>query len=1004
MTDSIQTTNGDAMTILENADEAYLRLDAAFRFTFINRAAEALLGAPRSQMIGRTPWEVRPDTAGTPLEEGFRRAKAENAKVTFDNYYDPWKRWYTITATPDSNGGLVVHFLDSTERKRTQLALRESEERYRVLFEHMQEGVAYCRMIFEDGEPKDYIYLMVNRAFEGLNHLGDVVGRRATEVIPGFRESDPELFQIYGRVAQTGEPQKVEMYVKALEQWFSISAYSPQREHFVTVFEIITGRRQAESKLAEQSLRFRRTIEETDAGYFRIGADGRFEDVNRAWLRMYGFSEKSEIVGQPFAVVQVPDDLARAAQITDALLRGESAIGGEFSRLRRDGTVGYHTFSANPLVAGGQVVGIEGFLIDITDRKKAEQERQESDRRYRTLFDSMHEGVAVHRLIFSGGVPETYMLLDVNHRYEEIIGIKREDVINRLATEVYGVPAPPYLKEFASAVEAGSPIDFETHFEPMDKHFVISVAPMGDNLFATIFFDVTEQRKTEKAMRSLVTAIEQTGETIVVTDLDGIIQYCNPAFERVTGYTKEEAIGQSTRLLKSGKHNREFYERMWATLTRGDTWKGHLINRKKDGSLYEEDATISPIRERSGDLCGFVAVKRDVTERLHLEQQLVQAQKLESIGRLAGGVAHDFNNLLTVINGYCGLVIRKLNPGDPVWRDVNEIMKAGERAASLTKQLLAFSRKQVVEPKPLNLNVCIRDAEQMLQRLAGEDIVLSATLEPSLGQVLADPDQIHQVLMNVVANARDAMPHGGRLDIVTANADIEATDFAPSDEAKAGRYVVMSVSDTGTGMDENTRQHVFEPFFTTKEHGKGTGLGLSTVYGIVRQNGGWIDVSSEPGAGTSFKLYFPRAEACGSEETDGRARAAAGHGGETILVVEDQDALRRLTVTILKSKGYRVLEAPDGDAAWEVARRYPGEIQMVLTDVVLPGINGRELSERLKQVRPGLKVLYTSGYTSDVIGHRGVLDTGLAYLPKPFSPEKLEAKVREVLNEPGHRS
>jgi PAS domain S-box-containing protein len=360
------------------------------------------------------------------------------------------------------------------------------------------------------------------------------------------------------------------------------------------------------------------------------------------------------------------------------------------------------------------------------------------------------------------------------------------------------------------------------------------------------------------------------------------------------------------------------------------------------------------------------------TAREKLEGELRQAQKLESVGRLAGGVAHDFNNLLTVINGYSGFLLKRLSDTDPLRPYAQEISGAGERAASLTKQLLAFSRKQVIEPRVLNLNSTIRDAMPMLQRLIGEDIALTTKLGASLGQVMADPDQIHQVLMNLAVNARDAMPDGGRLVVETTN---------------------------GHGMDETTRQYIFEPFFTTKDSGKGTGLGLSTVYGIVRQSGGWIDARSEVGVGTSFEVYLPRMDERPAPEPK-EAGPSTEKGSETVLVVEDQAAVRSFTEAALLQCGYGVVGASDGEEAVAVAARYAGRIHLLLTDVVLPGMNGKELSERLKGLRPDLKVLFMSGYTADVIAHRGVLESGLSFLHKPFGPDELAAKVREVLGDP----
>jgi CheY-like chemotaxis protein len=369
------------------------------------------------------------------------------------------------------------------------------------------------------------------------------------------------------------------------------------------------------------------------------------------------------------------------------------------------------------------------------------------------------------------------------------------------------------------------------------------------------------------------------------------------------------------------------------------------------------------------------------------------------VGRLAGGVAHDFNNLLTLINGYSESVLKALRPSDPLYPYAQEIKRAGEHAASLTNQLLTFSRKQVIQPRPLDMSAIVNDAERMLQRLIGEDIELVTTLDPLLGQVMADPDQIHQVIMNLVVNSRDAMPEGGKLEITIKNVDVDEDSMGAHPDVVPGRYVLMNVTDTGIGMDEDTLQSAFEPFFTTKQPGEGTGLGLSTVYGIVRQSGGWIHVRSEVGQGTSFRIYLPRIDAWSVPDRAEADRAKALHGDETVLVVEDNEAVRRLTRTILEAYGYQVIEAANSTEAFAVEKEHSGEIHLLLTDVILPGMNGMALSERLRALRPKLRVLFTSGYTADVIARRGVLQRDVAYLQKPFGPDSLAAKVREVLTE-----
>ena len=499
-----------------------------------------------------------------------------------------------------------------------------------------------------------------------------------------------------------------------------------------------------------------------------------------------------------------------------------------------------------------------------------------------------------------------------------------------------------------------------------------------------------ERKRAEAERASLVAAIEQAAEQIVITDPQGNIQYCNPAFERVTGYARSEAAGRNPRFLKSGKREDAVFRDLWSTIASGRVWSGRFTNKRKDGSTYEAEGTISPICDAAGRIAGYVSAMHDVTERLRMEAELQQAQKMEGIGRLAGGVAHDFNNLLTVISGYGGLLENRLAADDNRRDYVNEIKKAADRAAGLTRQLLAFSRKQIIHPKPLDLNALVGDMQQILQRLVGEDVEVRISAAPSLGLVKADPDQISQILLNLTANARDAMPDGGALTIGTSNVEAGACPLA-------GAAVMLAVSDTGMGIAEEVRQHIFEPFFTTKEKGRGTGLGLATVYGIVKQNEGWIDARSEQGKGATFSVYLPRIDAPAPAAVATHAVAAPVRGSETILVVEDHDDVRQMIIASLESCGFHVLHAPNGREALELAAGYEGTIDLLVTDVIMPGITGKALADQLTPLRPGIKVLFVSGYSGEVIAHRGVLDAGVAYLPKPFTPAILAAKVREVL-------
>ena len=498
--------------------------------------------------------------------------------------------------------------------------------------------------------------------------------------------------------------------------------------------------------------------------------------------------------------------------------------------------------------------------------------------------------------------------------------------------------------------------------------------------------------------RRLTTAIEQAEDMVVVTDAQGAIEYVNPAFERVTGYCRAEVLGKNPRLLKSGAQDDEFYRALWATVSGGKTWRGRLVNRRKDGSLYSQDSTMSRVLDADGRVASYVAVARDVTAALVLEAQFLQAQKMEAVGRLAGGVAHDFNNVLSVVLSYAEMLISDLKPDDPVRADVEEIRRAGLRAAALTRQLLAFSRRQVLELKVLDLSDLLVGMEKMIARLLGADVALTMLASHGLWKVKADPGQVEQIIMNLAVNARDAMPRGGKLTIETANVALDEDYASTHQDVLAGPYVQIAVSDTGIGMDQETLARIFEPFFTTKEAGKGTGLGLATVFGIVRQSGGHIWVYSEPGRGTTFKVYLPRFGGVAARPSSAPTVLTSERGSETILLVEDEDQVRVLARTILRRHGYVVLEAPNGGEALLICEQHGARIDLLLTDVVLPRMSGRQLAERLATMRPEMSVLYMSGYTDDAILLHGILDSGVAFLQKPLTPTSLTRKVREVLD------
>jgi PAS domain S-box-containing protein len=511
--------------------------------------------------------------------------------------------------------------------------------------------------------------------------------------------------------------------------------------------------------------------------------------------------------------------------------------------------------------------------------------------------------------------------------------------------------------------------------------------------------EMSDREKAESTVFQLAAIVESSDDAIVGLNLDGLIQTWNSGAQKLYGYAALEVMGKPFSILVPSERANRLVDRL-AKIKCGTHVEAHETMRiRKDGTLVDVSAQFSAIKDRNGTIIGISSINHDITEQKKLKDQFRQAQKMEAFGQLAGGVAHDFNNLLTVIGGYSDLLLSNSLPAESSRGLIEEIKKAGDRAAGLTRQLLAFSRQQVLAPTVLDLNAIVRDTEKMLKRLIGEDIELTSVLDLTLARVMADPGQIEQVVMNLAVNARDAMPQGGKLTIETGNVDLDDSYAQLGPEVKPGRYATLAVSDTGCGMNEATKQRLFEPFFTTKEVGKGTGLGLATVYGIVKQGSGFIQVYSEPGVGSTFKVYFPSVKEKRSSDKAPSGHSKAATGTETLLLVEDEDGVRQFTRRVLLRHGYTVLEASQATEAIRICEQHSGPIHLIVSDVVMPGMGGRKLAEHLITLRPEIKVLYVSGYTDDSIVRHGVVAAETAFLQKPFTPVALAKKVREVLDQ-----
>jgi two-component system, cell cycle sensor histidine kinase and response regulator CckA len=644
------------------------------------------------------------------------------------------------------------------------------------------------------------------------------------------------------------------------------------------------------------------------------------------------------------------------------------------------------------------------------ERERAMQSLRESEERVRLLLDSTAEGIYGVDLEGECSFCNAAGLRMLGYREpRELLGKNMHVLIHHSKQD--GTPYPESECRFFQSVRQGKSVHVNeeilwradgTSF-PSEclAHPIYRDGELVGSVVA--FFDITERKQAEQDLRRSEARVRRLVESniigISIGDLNGKLIDANGAFLSLVGYTREDLLAGQMRwntmtppeFSDSDQHAVEQLRKTGVAVP----WEKQFF--RKDGSRISVLVGVATLVAVEGDV-ECVSFVLDISERKQLEQQLRQAQKMEAIGQLAGGVAHDFNNLLSVIIGYSEVLLDRAGQDGKMRSQCEEIKKAGDRAASLTRQLLAFSRQQVLAPRVLNLNTVVVETEKMLRRLIGEDIELRTTLDPTLGSVKADPGQIEQVIMNLAVNARDAMPDGGKLVIETSNAELDDKYAFQHPPFHVGRYVLLAVTDTGIGMDAETKTHIFEPFFTTKELGKGTGLGLSTVYGVVKQSGGYIWVYSELGHGSVFKIYLPRVDEPVQQSRPTESAPGLFHGTETVLLVEDEDSVRTLTRSLLEEGGYTVIEASSGPHALEVAGRYSGHIHLLLTDVVMPGMNGRVLAQKLTAVQPKLKVLYVSGYTGSLSIHGELLDVGAPLVQKPFSRATLLRKLREVLD------
>jgi two-component system, cell cycle sensor histidine kinase and response regulator CckA len=768
---------------------------------------------------------------------------------------------------------------------------------------------------------------------------------------------------------------------------------------------------------------YRSIFENAIEGIYQSTPAGRFITVNPAMARILGYASPEELIT---TITDIPSQLYVSAEsrAEATRLEGERRVlqGFEFEAYRKDGQKIWLSLNRRSVQdENGVELYREGSVEEITERKQAEKERA----RLATEIENQRE--RLDNLISSvpGVVWEAWGQPDAANQRFDFVSDYAEALLGYSVEEWLSTPnfwltiAHPDDKERAGreaaasfAAGKNSTVEFrwvakDGHAVWVESNYVVIKDDEGRPIgLRGVTTDTSERKRAEEELRQSEERyrdlVENAHDIIYSHDLEGNYTSINKAGEQITGYTRAEVFKTNLNETVAPEYRNRAMEMLNRKLAGEKVTAYELEILAKDGHRVAVEVNTKLVFQ-NGKPLGVQGIARDVTQRKQLEEQLRQSQKMEAIGQLAGGVAHDFNNLLTAINGYSALALQRVDDKDPVKGYLEEVKKAGDRAANLTRQLLAFGRKQILQPLAINLNDVVTDMNKMLRRLIGEDIKLTAKLDRALAKIKADPGQIEQVLVNLVVNARDAMPKGGDLTIETASVELDSNYAGKHVGFAPGNYVMLAVSDTGIGMNQATQAQIFDPFFTTKEKGKGTGLGLSTVYGIVKQSGGSIWVYSELGRGTTFKVYLPQLEASTSKSEDSIAEVSIPRGSETILLVEDEEMVRGLTRKILDQAGYKVFDVSRGEDAIRWCRENKQKIDLLLTDVVMPETSGKEVADRLSDLRPGLKVLFMSGYTDQAIVHHGVLDSNVEFIQKPFTPAALGKKVRDVLDANGNK-
>jgi two-component system, cell cycle sensor histidine kinase and response regulator CckA len=929
----------------------------------------------------------------------------------------------TATAAQTADGTPVCRVVlsDITDRKQLESHIKRDKDNLWSIADAMQETLSVIAL--------NGTFLYANQKATG-NMLGeksgDIIGKNLRELIPGVQAES--LIERYQSVYRSGEPfhQEIKVGLKKGDTWFfntlkPIEYGSPPVPAVLSVSLDITQRKQVEDELRMAKELSARIIEDGPVAMTLVDRDGKIVFANRHAEGLFGLEKPNiealgynssewlivDVDGSPF-----PDERLPFRQVMST---GQAVYNVQHAITRPDAAQKILSINGAPLHdEQGRIDRVVFAILDITERKQAEEALRESEEKFRALFEKGPIGVAFHQMVYDDrGKALDYLFLDANSSYLELTGV---DPRGKWVTEAFpGIENDPFdwIGTFGRVAKTGEQIRFEQYLQTNKRWYDCVGYQFKPDYFVVAFVDITERKQAEEALRKseerFLLAMKASHDGLFDWNLETNEIYYSPAWKNMLGYEDHElpndfSIWENTTDPEDVKQAWELQRKLISKQI--DRFVFEFKMKHKDGHWVDILSRAEAFFNDSGKAVRMVGTHVDITarkqaeaEKERLEAQLQQAQKMESVGRLAGGVAHDFNNMLGVIFGHTEMALEDLNPAAPLYANLKAIQYAAQRSAALTRQLLAFARKQTVAPRVIDINETVAGMLNMLRRLIGEDIDLLWQPGENLPPVKVDPSQIDQLLANLCVNARDAIAGQGKITIETGAKTFDQAYCADHLGFLPGEYLLLEVSDDGCGMDKKILSQIFEPFFTTKEQGKGTGLGLASVFGMVKQNNGFINVYSEPGQGTTFKIYLPAFAAKSAGMVEKAPDLPAERGHEIILLVEDEPAILHMTTMMLTRLGYTVVAAATPGEAIRLALEYRGRIDLLMTDVVMPEMNGRELAGNLLSHFPDLKRLFMSGYTANVIAHHGVLDQGVHFIEKPFSMKELSGKVREVLDE-----